>query len=271
MSEQHQDITVPASVTSAKRAYLDQARLEDAQQEARKKSVVERFTRLAEAMQSQPAGDARPRRPEIEQASAEIDRRRLWAAAMIPAGFRDADLAKLPPGLPDGYVAAAASLMTLLDEPGPRLIVGDRETGKTWLACGLCRIFCRALRRTLYLQLREAFDRMAFAPFDQKEAAREALIRPALLVMDNAHMRIAGREDDQLQVLIDRRSAERRCTVLILPMTISEALRNVGPLVATRVQRSGPVVETSWPRIPAIFRAREPQARTLCPLAGGAG
>src|SRR5262245_12959954 len=99
----------PSNMTPAKRAYLDQRKLEDAQRNAESASQKDdRIAALAEILANKPPmRELRPR-PEYVEQFENIDRWKLWEAALIPQDFQQADLAILPEGLPDDYLGAVA-------------------------------------------------------------------------------------------------------------------------------------------------------------------
>jgi hypothetical protein len=259
------DLASLGNITPAKQAYLEQCRAEDAQRKSSSPDPIDAWKAAKVGdlitngeppqLREQLGQQERKPRQDYVQACANINRWRLWDAAEIPRDYREADLDRLNPALPDAYKFAVATLKTLLDTPGTFLIAGDRETGKTWLGCGLCRVFCRAEKSSLYTLPRVMFDRIAESPFDRKETTREIFVRPKLLIINHAHMRHEGREDDALATLIQVRSTNGLSTVLIIPMTKGDALRNLGPLIQTRVKSR--VIEASWQNIPAVLRAAQ--------------
>ena len=130
-------------------------------------------------------------------------------------------------------------------------LIGLRGTGKTQLAVELIRATCKADRTAKYTRTAEFFmDVKASYDSDGKMTERdviEAHERPKLLVLDEAHERgDTPWASSLLNLLIDRRYAAMKDTVLIANMEKPDFLASIGPSIASRMTETGGVIECKW-------------------------
>jgi IstB-like ATP binding protein len=180
---------------------------------------------------------------------------RMFRAARVPDRFRTIDLLKLPEWIPPGYRALSEILLGLRDKPMLIAIGGDRGRGKTAMAGGLIRAFCRLGRSALYARVKDFFDELDGAPWEQKPSAKERYATPSLLVLDEIQMRDAGKawQDSELTTLIDRRYGESRATLLLSNLKPAALDEHLGESVKRRLSEEGGTYETDWPLLSALW------------------
>lgn len=129
-------------------------------------------------------------------------------------------------------------------------LIGPRGTGKTQLAVELIRRGayhtwpCRYIRsREVGMLLREAFRKDGLT---ERQAVR-SLSSPKLLVIDEIQERPDTTfEKDTFTLVLDKRYAACRPTVLIANATIKEFAELVGQSVADRIREGGGVRVCNW-------------------------
>lgn len=130
-------------------------------------------------------------------------------------------------------------------------LVGKRGSGKTQMAAELIRDAARAGRPARYVRTIEFF--MAIKSTWRKESATDEAatiqqyVKPALLVLDEAHERGESETENRLlRYLIDCRYGKMRDTVLIANMEPEAFLRDIGSSVASRMEETGGVIRCDW-------------------------
>lgn len=181
--------------------------------------------------------------------------RDLFLQAKIPERYADADLEHLVSGLPREYTDTAMTLRSLVDEPTLLALVGSHGTGKTWMACGLARVFCRNHKSALYcraidffMDLKSTFGGAAKKNLVEVEAVYR---RPHLLIIDEMDVRSdTPWEDMVLTSVIDARYAATKCTVLISNKSREELTDRLGPRLADRFRdNDGCCITCAWPTL----------------------
>lgn len=130
-------------------------------------------------------------------------------------------------------------------------LVGGRGSGKTQMAVEFIRMACKTGMRARYARTVEFFMDVR-ATYREGEKRSEVDIvneyaRPRLLVLDEAHERAdTAWTGSLLNLLIDRRYAACKDTVLIANMSKDAFLASVGPSIASRMSEIGGVVECNW-------------------------
>lgn len=143
------------------------------------------------------------------------------------------------------------------------LILGERGTGKTQLATLLAwtaqeEVGFKVRQTTampdvtrystamdLFVTVRGTYDA------DTKTSEREAINRftkPQLLVVDEVQER--GRSDWEnrlLTLMVDRRYADMKDTILIANLTPDQAARELGPSIWSRLSENGFLIVADWP------------------------
>lgn len=183
---------------------------------------------------------------------------KCWEAAGVPPRYADADLLAIDQGVGAShgesgvtYGEAVYCLTATLTSPGTVALLGERGAGKTWMACGLVREFCRRGRGALYrdamdyfLELKSTYDRDAKRSQEQVEAA---YLKPSLLVLDELHERgDTVWEDRMLTRLINKRYAAKLATVLIANQSPKEFKDRVGHSIHDRMFDGGGIVVCDW-------------------------
>lgn len=190
--------------------------------------------------------------------------RQLFSQAKVPDRFSTVDLHKLPDWSPDGYRDLAQLLLTLREvqpDGAARIIAigGDRGRGKTALACGLIRDFCRLGRSALYARVRDYFDALDGVPWEEKPRVKQKYQMPELLVMDEVQVRDAGKawQDNELTHLIDHRYGAGLVTVLLSNLKPGALTANLGESINRRLGEGYGIVETDWPLLSALWSASD--------------
>jgi DNA replication protein DnaC len=146
---------------------------------------------------------------------------------------------------------------------GILLLLGDRGTGKTQLACELARLVCRdePFLRELYdyggVPLLARYARVDEVGMEVREVyqtksrtERQALarfIQPRLLVIDECQ-ELPDREWERrlLGNIIDRRYSQTKPTVLIANSDAEAVLKLFGPSVVDRIKEGGGQIVCDW-------------------------
>ncbi len=189
-----------------------------------------------------------PGRPARERAS------RLLAAASVPKLYAAADLADasgVPADVRDRYAAAAMQLAGLADKPGLVVLLGRRGPGKTHMACGLVRHFCRAGRSARYAEATDYFvavkETFGPSPKLNQSQVEAQFLRPELLVVDEVDERgDTAWEDRMLTRLVNKRYAAGVATVLVSNQTKQAFVDRVGPSIADRILDGGGIIYCEW-------------------------
>ena len=189
--------------------------------------------------------------------------RELYKASSVPVRFATIDLLRLEAWLPKAYGEMAAMLLELRDKPKLTAIGGARGRGKTGMACGLVRAFCRLGRPALYARVRDFFDALDGVPWAEKTAVKERYAKPDLLVLDEVQVRDAGKgwQDNDLTTLIDRRYSEERATVLLSNLNPAALVQNLGDSVHRRLNEEGQIWETNWPQLDPLRQQYDQRRR----------
>lgn len=127
-------------------------------------------------------------------------------------------------------------------------LCGGRGTGKTQLAVEIARGMLGA-RTCRYAKAIEIFMslRGSFRDGGNEEQAVASWCAPALLVIDEAHVRgETAFEDRMLTHVIDKRYDALRDTLLISNQTPDEFVKSLGPSIASRMNESGGLIECTW-------------------------
>ena len=174
----------------------------------------------------------------------------LMRDADIPArhaAFRTAD-SKCPE-----WDSVLASMRGLVGKGFLCALVGTRGAYKTQLAVELLRLVCWRGKPGLYRRVMEFFMdlKSSYNGGDETEAAVLArYAAPALLVLDEAHERGGTTwESSMLNLLIDKRYAAMKDTVLIANLTRAELPGALGPSIMRRLDDTGGIVECAWGRM----------------------
>lgn len=178
--------------------------------------------------------------------------RELRQAAAIPDIHGRIDIEHLSQRWPTGYLALAAELMTLLDEPKILAVGGDRGTGKTALAAGLAIKFCDSGRSAIYTTAGEFFQQLGDRPWGEKDAFRQRHATVELLVLDEVQLRDTDRawQDNELTTLIDRRYRSGKATVLVSNLRPAALQQNLGESIWRRlIETGGEPIDVDWPRL----------------------
>jgi hypothetical protein len=186
-----------------------------------------------------------------------VDCGQLWNHSGVPEErlFAGSDLRRIiageEPRLPAGYIELARVLVGLLEAPALLAVVGDRGRGKTHLACGLVKEFCRAKRPAMYRRTKRLFSDLDSAAWSAKENVRRSYVRPELLVLDEIQVRDLNKEwqDNELTDLIDRRYAQQKATLILSNLDAKMLPNHLGSSIHRRLVEGGGIYETNWPRI----------------------
>lgn len=169
--------------------------------------------------------------------------------------------AKMPPLHASKKIAPAGpwgdclkSILPLLGNACILGLIGDRGTGKTQLAVELIRRTCIRKTTARYARIAELYMdvRATYGDNDERLTEREVIdsyCRPRLLVLDEAHERDDTKTwmSSLLNLLVDRRYAEMKDTILIANLGVTEFIQSVGPTIASRMKEKGGVIECKWP------------------------
>ena len=186
-----------------------------------------------------------------DQAKAmQADRRRQsWKKAGIPHRYVD-------PFKFDESSPWAAKFHTLRDMQGSGYIVvllGDRGTGKTRMAVELIRhrIGTADDHKGLYADAIDVFMSIRDCYGDSsrtEQAAVERFVRPAVLVVDEAHERGGSEWEGRiLTAIVNKRYAQHRDTILIANTTREVFAAAIGPSIMSRLTETGGVITCDWP------------------------
>lgn len=146
-------------------------------------------------------------------------------------------------------------LATIMPSEGaPTLVamIGGFGTGKTLCATAVAYRWHFSGRSVRYTTVTEMFSRIK-GTYDAEagetyKSAWNALIRCALLVVDEVHIRNGtGWEENLLTELVDARYREMRTTILISNLEHAEFKKCVGPSVYDRLRESGAVLTFDGP------------------------
>lgn len=205
------------------------------------------------------------RRAQREAELASSDKRdralALWGQAKIPKRYQAADIENLIAGVPKEYREVAMTLRSLVDEPALMALVGPNGTGKTYMACGLARVFCRNQKSALYcraidffMDLKATFGAAAKKNLKDVEAEYR---KPELLIIDEMGVRSdTAWEDVALTSVIDARYANEKCTLLIDNRTRDELTERLGARLSDRFKdNDGCCISCDWPSLRGTFTA----------------
>jgi DNA replication protein DnaC len=131
------------------------------------------------------------------------------------------------------------------------IIIGNRGTGKTHMACeaikhttlnlGKPALFTSAIE--VFLSIRDCYR-------GGEQGEREVMnqfAKPQLLVIDEAHERgDTAWEDRTLTHLIDRRYRDMHDTVLISNLSPEAVSESLGPSIIDRVRETGTMLMCNW-------------------------
>jgi len=206
-----------------------------------------------------------------EQQRKELKRARLsyaqflWESSGIGARYVHADLQHIGDA-PAAYAAAAAELVKTVETPKLIALIGNRGVGKTELACGLVREFCRHGRRGQYLRTLELFRMIRSTWGRGRGEATEADVLEKLrcadvLVLDEFHVQSGTEWERNIIVdLIDARYSALRATVLVANLQSIALTAAMGESIASRFQEAGLVIECDWPSFRRERSARHAEA-----------
>lgn len=127
---------------------------------------------------------------------------------------------------------------------------GGRGTGKTQMAAELCHYTARKGRSCRYSTAMQFFLelRATFAKSSEKTELDvvEEFARPSLLIIDEAQERGESEwHDRMLTMLLDRRYAGMKDTVIISNQVVSEFAKSIGDSNASRIREVGAIVQFS--------------------------
>lgn len=194
----------------------------------------------------------------------EATARGLWDAANVPRVYQGAELGNLSHlrTVPDGYVERSRHLAGMLTRPQAETfaVLGGWRTGKTELACGLIKSFCRAGRSARYVKCLHLFADIVST---RSPAARETLSgliaryrRFDLLVLDEITARTDSAFDALIfRDLIDERHNAVKKTLLMGNLQKSELSEYLGGAVVARLNESGGVIDIPWGKLDFLPRA----------------
>jgi len=185
-----------------------------------------------------------------------IDRDKLQA---FYSSMRDADIPVRHAGFKAAestnaeWTAKLAMLKAMLGTGCIVALCGNRGGGKTQLAVELIRRTCYAGGTALYRRLMEFYIDIK-SSYDNKDETEASVIAryaaPAILVLDEAHERTERVwETSMLNLLIDKRYAAMKDTVLIANLTRAELPGALGPSIMRRLDDTGGIVECAWGRM----------------------
>ena len=179
----------------------------------------------------------------------------LIASAGVPKRFREADAinfsARLPASVVKPYSIAMARLMRMKDESGTVALLGPRGPGKTWMASAMVLHFCRSRRYALFSGAWDFFQRCrevyTDGSKDRLSGAVAHYLKPDLLVLDEIDIRSDSPfEDVTLTVLINKRYAEEKSTILISNQSVAAFRDRIGLTIFDRLADGGDVIECPW-------------------------
>ena len=182
--------------------------------------------------------------------------RELLSKAGVPIRYARADLDNVdavPQAARGPYAKAVDKLKDAATKPVVIVLCGPRGPGKTHMACGLVRQFCKAGRPAVYAVTNDVFDAIK-ATYGNRELSEQRVesrfSSPALLVLDEFQERGATDwEDRKLTRLIDKRYADNKTTLLISNQTPKAFMAAAGDSIANRVLEGGIVIECTWPSL----------------------
>jgi DNA replication protein DnaC len=236
-----------------------------------------RETTPAEREQKQLAAAERVRRDaEFEQCADRMTWlariQRLWEQTGVDERNVAADLQNIGDVHP-GYRVAVAEVLKTIDSPKLVALIGRRGVGKTDIACGLVREFCRRGRRARYLRTLELF-RLIRATWgrgrgeDSEADVMDLLRQVDLLVLDEFQVQSGSDWERHIVTdLIDVRYAKLRATVLIANLEPNALNSAMGDSVSARFQEWGTRVECDWPS----FRRERTARAAVEPIRGASG
>lgn len=182
------------------------------------------------------------------------------AAARVAAGvekrYQDADLddvgyvtEKFPECLP-AYLTARDRLASLLERPGLRVCHGKNGPGKTHQACALVNRFVSQGRSARYVRAGDFFLEVV-STFGAEGKTLLDLTRRyeryELLVIDEYEKRGEKPFHEQtLELLIDKRYAQVKSTVLITNLDLEDINDRLPRSVRSRIRGTGDVIHYGW-------------------------
>lgn len=129
-------------------------------------------------------------------------------------------------------------------------IIGNRGTGKTQLAAEIIKDI--APESATYITAAELFLRLR-ASFDKGTSETESdivreLSRAKLLVIDELQERSESAwENQRLTLILDKRYANERPTLLLSNLTTAELTASLGDSITDRMRQGGGVIEITGP------------------------
>lgn len=205
-----------------------------------------------------------------EQAEARQRSQSLWEHSEVPPRFLEADLDRLG-DVPAKYFAVATMLKGTFDSPGINALIGRRGPGKTFLACGLIRHFCRRGRSAKYVTAMKIFRSIRETWGAKRGGEKEAdfiseLSSVGLLVIDEMQVRAESAwENNVLTDIIDSRYAYFRPTLLIGNLEPNALAANLGDSIASRLIETGKIIVCDWP---SFRTAGKTQSEPRCDATG---
>lgn len=179
----------------------------------------------------------------------------LLSASGIPARYASASVVSMsepaPAGMSPKYLETFVDLIIAAEEPAITALLGNRGTGKTWMACAVVRDFCQHGRAAIYCKANSFFTRVkaSYGPDAVEDQAfiEAGFVKPELLALDEMHERGATEwEDRMLTRLIDLRYDALRPTILISNQTYEEFTARIGESIADRIHDGGAVLVCEW-------------------------
>lgn len=170
----------------------------------------------------------------------------------VPERYRGASFASLdalPPVLRDRYHEKTLDLRTLIEKPGIVVLLGNKGTGKTHMACALVNFLCDQERYAFYAEATDYFLALDDAIYARTSvlAVEKRYVMPEMLVLDAMEERADTPAKDRMLVrLINKRYAAEKSTVLITNETEEQFTQRIGESVTDRILDGGCKVTCDW-------------------------
>jgi DNA replication protein DnaC len=190
-----------------------------------------------------------------------VNRERLFKAATCPLLHTDNELqidsAKCPK-----WIAVRELLVSRLSSSRGFLValLGDRGRGKTQLAVSIIRHACEkgmscryVTTADVFLDIRSTYSRNSDVT---ERSVIERYANVGLLVLDDFHQRAeTAAEQNSLAILLDKRYAARRPTIVIANQSKAEFARCAGDSIVSRMHEAGQPILCDWPtfRVPGSW------------------